>query len=94
MPEKIRAASDHRKATSSKPYEVGRFARKHGISHGQARDFTRQIGNDRDRLNTAAAKLFRAQSCWQDLLVRVVLLLVDTRFQVGILRVWQERSAA
>jgi hypothetical protein len=54
----------------------------------------RQIGNDRDRLNTPATKLFRAQSCWQDLLVRVVLLLVDTRFQVGILRVRQERSAA
>ena len=73
---------------------LGRFARRHGISYGQARDFTRQIGNDRDRLNTAAAKLFRAPSCWQDLLVRVVLLFVDTRFQVGILHVRQERSAA
>ena len=38
-------------------YEVTRFARKHGITRQQARDLIKQIGNDRDKLNEAAAKL-------------------------------------
>jgi hypothetical protein len=41
------------------PYEVGYFARKHDISLQQARELIRRIGNDRDKLNAAASKLFR-----------------------------------
>lgn len=44
---------------NSEPYDVEYFARKHNISSEQARDLIRQIGNDRDKLNAAASKLFR-----------------------------------
>jgi len=57
--ERKRKASDRRKVANSEPYEVEYFARKHNISREQARDLIRQIGNDRDKLNAAAAKLFR-----------------------------------
>lgn len=40
-------------------YEVTRFARKHGITRQQARELIRKIGNDRDKLNQAAAELRR-----------------------------------
>jgi Protein of unknown function (DUF3606) len=53
------SALHRRKAANSEPYEVEYFARKHDISREQARDLIRQIGNDRERLNAAAAKLFR-----------------------------------
>jgi hypothetical protein len=58
--ERKRKASDRRKVADSEPYEVEYFARKHNISREQARDLIRQIGNDRDKLNAAAAKLFRS----------------------------------
>ncbi|WKA26521.1 DUF3606 domain-containing protein [Bradyrhizobium roseum] len=57
--ERKRKGSDRRKAANSEPYEVDYFARKHNISREQARDLIRQIGNDRDKLNAAASKLFR-----------------------------------
>jgi hypothetical protein len=57
--ERKRKASDRRKVANSEPYEVEYFARKHNISREQARDLIRQIGNDRDKLNAAASKLFR-----------------------------------
>lgn len=41
------------------PYNVDYFARKHDISPEQARDLMRKLGRDRDKLNEAAAKLFR-----------------------------------
>lgn len=41
------------------PYNVDYFARKHDISPEQARELMRKIGRDRDKLNEAAAKLFR-----------------------------------
>ena len=44
---------------SDEPYSVDYFAGKHDISREQARDLMRQIGNDREKLNVAAAKLFR-----------------------------------
>ena len=47
------------KVANSEPYDVEYFARKHNISQEQARDLIRQIGNDRDKLNAAAARLFR-----------------------------------
>jgi hypothetical protein len=50
--------SDRRKVANSEPYEVEYFARKHNISREQARELIRQIGNDREKLNAAASKLF------------------------------------
>ena len=41
------------------PYNVDYFARKHDVSPEPARDLMRKIGRDRDKLNEAAAKLFR-----------------------------------
>ena len=35
------------------------FAQKHDISLEQARELMRKVGRDRDKLNQAAAKLFR-----------------------------------
>lgn len=43
-------------------YEVTRFARKHGITRQQARELIRKIGNDRAKLNEAAANLKRERS--------------------------------
>ena len=45
--------------TSDAPYSVDYFAQKHDISLEQARELLRKIGCDRDKLNEAAAKLFR-----------------------------------
>ena len=50
---------DRRAVANIEPYEVEYFARKHDISREQARDLIRRIGNNRDKLNAAAAKLFR-----------------------------------
>ena len=44
---------------NSQPYEIEYFAKKHDISREQARELFRRIGIDRDKLNTAASKLFR-----------------------------------
>jgi len=41
------------------PYNAAYFAHKHDISLEQARELMRKIGRDRDKLNEAAAKLFR-----------------------------------
>jgi uncharacterized protein DUF3606 len=49
----------HRKRINNEPYQVSYFASKHDISREQARELIRQIGNDREKLNLAAAKLFR-----------------------------------
>jgi hypothetical protein len=45
--------------TSDAPYNVDYFARKHDISLEQARELMRKIGRDRNKLNEAAAKIFR-----------------------------------
>jgi len=54
-----RGSPSRRAIANSDPYEIGYFARKHDISREQARDLIRQIGNDRDKLNAAASKVFR-----------------------------------
>jgi hypothetical protein len=41
------------------PYDVDYFARKHEISPEQARELMRKLGRDREKLNKAAAELFR-----------------------------------
>ena len=48
-----------RRRQSDEPYSVDYFARKHNISVEQARDLMRKIGRDREKLDEAAAKLFR-----------------------------------
>jgi hypothetical protein len=48
-----------RRRQSDEPYSVDYFARKHDISTEQARELMRKLGRDRDRLNEAAARLFR-----------------------------------
>jgi hypothetical protein len=56
---KRRSRSNRRKVAASGPYEVGYFAKKHDITPDQARELIRRIGNDRDKLNEAASRLFR-----------------------------------
>ena len=48
-----------RRRQSDEPYSVDYFARKHDISTEQARDLMRTLGRNREKLNKAAAKLFR-----------------------------------
>ena len=52
-----RGGRDRSRVAAGEGYEVGYFARKHGISRDQARDLIGRIGNDRAKLNAAAAKL-------------------------------------
>jgi hypothetical protein len=48
---------DRSRVAGGQGYEVNYFARKHGITAQQARDLIKEIGNDRDKLNAAAARL-------------------------------------
>ncbi len=50
-------AQDRRKVASGQGYEVNYFATKHGLTREQARNLISRIGNDRDKLNAAAARL-------------------------------------
>ena len=61
MPEgkRKRDTLNRRMIANDEPYEVGYFARKYDISREQARELIRRIGNNRDKLNAAASKLFR-----------------------------------
>ena len=52
-----RGAADRRQVAGGEGYEVNYFARKHGISKDQAEGLIKRIGNDRGKLNAAAAKL-------------------------------------
>jgi hypothetical protein len=52
-----RGGADRRRVAGGQGYEVSYFARKHGISADQARRLIDKVGNDRDKLNKAAAKL-------------------------------------
>lgn len=48
---------DRGRVAGGQGYELGYFARKHGISRDQARSLIQRIGNDRAKLNAAAEKL-------------------------------------
>ena len=48
-----------RRRTRDAPYNADYIAQKHDISLEQARALMRKIGRDRDKLNEAAARLFR-----------------------------------
>lgn len=52
-----RGAADRKKVSKSEGYEVSYFARKHGITKEQTIKLIDKIGNDREKLNKAAAKL-------------------------------------
>jgi len=52
-----RGGRDRGRVAGGQGYELGYFARKHGISRDQARSLISRIGNDRARLNAAARKL-------------------------------------
>jgi hypothetical protein len=52
-----RGAADRRQVAGGEGYEVNYLARKHGISKDQAEGLIKKIGNDREKLNAAAAKL-------------------------------------
>ena len=51
---------DRRRVAREQPYEIGYFARKHGITQTQARNLIARIGGDRKKLNAAAQRLKRA----------------------------------
>jgi hypothetical protein len=59
MAKRKKRSNDIRRRLSDVPYSVDYFARKHDISLEQARELMRKVGRDRDKLNEAAAKIFR-----------------------------------
>jgi hypothetical protein len=52
-----RGGRDRSRVAAGQGYELGYFARKHGLSRDQARSLIQRIGNDRAKLNAAAQKL-------------------------------------
>jgi hypothetical protein len=58
---KKRDARDRNRVAGGQGYEVNYFATKHGITREQARQLIKEIGNDRDKLNAAAARLRKAK---------------------------------
>jgi hypothetical protein len=52
-----RGGRDRSRVAAGQSYELGYFARKHGISRDQARKLIERVGNDRAKLNAAAEKL-------------------------------------
>jgi hypothetical protein len=53
-------AADRRQVAAGEGYEVGYFARKHGLSRADAEKLVATVGNDREKLNAAAAKKKRS----------------------------------
>jgi hypothetical protein len=56
---KKRGGADRRQVAGGEGYEINYFATKHGITREQARKLIAKVGNNRDKLNAAAAKLKR-----------------------------------
>ena len=52
-----RGGRDRGRVAGGQGYELGYFARKHGISRDQARSLISRVGNDRAKLTAAAQKL-------------------------------------
>jgi hypothetical protein len=50
---------DRSRVAGDQDYELDDFARKHGISRDQARSLIERFGNDREKLDAAAAQLSR-----------------------------------
>jgi hypothetical protein len=54
-----RGGPDRKHVDHGTDYEVDELAKKHGISNDQASRLIRRIGNDREKLDSAAAKLVK-----------------------------------
>ncbi len=52
-----RGGGDRDRVAAGQGYEVSYFARKHGISSGEAREIIKRVGNDREKLNAEAEKV-------------------------------------
>lgn len=52
-----RGEPDRSRVSADEGYEVEYFARKYGLTAEQARELIAEVGNDRDKLDAAAAKL-------------------------------------
>jgi Protein of unknown function (DUF3606) len=52
-----RGGRDRGRVAGGQGYELGYFARKHGISREEARSLIQRIGNDRAKLNAAAERM-------------------------------------
>lgn len=52
-----RGGPDRARVAGGEAYEVSYFAQKHGISTEQAEELIRRVGNNRDELDAAAARL-------------------------------------
>lgn len=52
-----RGGADRRSVAGGEGYELDYFASKHGITRDQAQDLIKRVGNNRDKLDAAAAKL-------------------------------------
>ena len=48
---------DRSRVAGGQGYELGYFARKHGLSREQARSLIERVGNDRAKLNAAAERM-------------------------------------
>lgn len=48
---------DRSRVAGGQGYELGHFARKHGISREEAKRLIERVGNDRAKLNAAAQRL-------------------------------------
>ena len=51
-----RGASDRRRIAANEPYEVGYFARKHGISRQKAEAIINKTGGNREKANADRAE--------------------------------------
>ncbi|WP_404479169.1 DUF3606 domain-containing protein [Novosphingobium sp. BL-52-GroH] len=52
-----RGGSDRRTVAGEEGYELDHFAGKHGITRDQAQNLIERVGNSRQKLDAAAAKL-------------------------------------
>lgn len=52
-----RGADDRARVAGGEDYEVSHFARKHGLTTQEAEDLINKVGNSREKLDEAAAKL-------------------------------------
>ena len=52
-----RGGRDRNRVAGGQGYELGYFARKHGLSRDQARSLIERVGNDRVKLNAAAERI-------------------------------------
>lgn len=52
-----RGGRDRGRVAGGQGYELGYFARKHGISRAQAKSLIERVGNDRIKLNAAAERI-------------------------------------